>query len=241
MTRNHHLLLLKMQGCTHEMLVVASLPTQIIQWCKIRWDPGPCHIRMLLLPTSSHRYGLRLCKVPMAEMGCYTHHIHSPCQPFHLQWLRHAQLPSHRSCSLSRIPCINPMAHCLHLALHHHQIPLGLQCQSQTLFSDLSILRNMRSVTIPSFSLRCSSLDSLVFLRTVPSERHQPKHSFLSTRCAWFLYPVSACLLQTSFLLHALPQHSLIPLIAQPTLPFIPIRALVLRTPLGPCIVYLPI
>ena len=64
--------------------------------------------------------------------------------------------------------------------------------------------------------LHCSPLDSLLLLHTVPLECHQPKHSFLSIHCAWFLYPVSTFLLWTSFALHALSQHSLLPSITLP-------------------------
>ena len=65
--------------------------------------------------------------------------------------------------------------------------------------------------------LRRSSLDSLLLLCTIPPEHHQPKHSFLSIRCAWFLYPVSTFLLRTSFSLHVLPQRSLLPTITLPS------------------------
>ena len=84
-------------------------------------------------------------------------------------------------------------------------------------------------------------LTRFLSLHTVLPEHLPPKHSFLFTCCAWFLYSISTHLLWTSFFLHVLPQHSLIPSITQPSLPFISILALVLQTLLGPCAAYSPI
>ena len=47
-------------------------------------------------------------------------------------------------------------------------------------------------------------------------ERPPPKHSFLFMCCAWFPYPVSTCLLWTSFFYTRLPQRRLFPSIALP-------------------------
>ena len=47
-------------------------------------------------------------------------------------------------------------------------------------------------------------------------ERPPPKHSFLSTCCAWFPCPVPTCLLWTSFSYMRLPQRRLFPSIALP-------------------------
>ena len=96
-------------------------------------------------------------------------------------------------------------------------------------------------VMIVSFSYVAHPLTHFLPLHTVLPERLPPKHSFLFTRCAWFLYPILTYLLQMSFFLHALPQRNLIPSIAQPSLPFISSLALVLQTLLGPCAAYSPI
>ena len=96
-------------------------------------------------------------------------------------------------------------------------------------------------VMIVSFSYVTHPLTRFLPLHTVLPERLPPKHSFLFTRCAWFLYPTLTYLLQMSFFLHALPQRNLIPSIAQPSLPFISSLALVLQTLLGPCAAYSPI
>ena len=91
------------------------------------------------------------------------------------------------------------------------------------------------------FSYVACPLTRFLSLRTILLECLPPKRSFSFTCCVWFLYSVSIYLLRTSFFLHALPQRSLIPSIAQPNLPFISILALVLQTLLGPCATYSPI
>lgn len=147
--------------CTRNVgsgLITNSDPSNLIKWYKITWDLGPCHTHIPLLP-SLCCHGLHLCKVPMAEMGCYIHHIPSPW-PFCLWWYRHTHLSSHWPHSLLQLPCLNlgPMVHCHYLTLCHCQIPLDLWYQSQMLFPGSSFLRNMRRTCLMASNLVISDL-----------------------------------------------------------------------------------
>ena len=87
------------------------------------------------------------------------------------------------------------------------------------------------TVMIPlflSFSYTVRLLILSLLVRTIPPEHLPPKHSFPSTCCAWFRYPVPTYLPWTSLLFPVLPQCSLTSSIAQPSLPVISVLAKVL-------------
>ena len=134
------------------------------------------------------------------------------------------------------------------IAIHHYcYVRHTLVCQSET-----SCLKGgtheetlrlwVTIVTILFLFLRRSSSDSLLIsslsLHTIPSEHLLLKCSFSFTHYTWFHCPVSTYPLRMSFFFYALPQHSLIPSITQPSFLFRSILALVLQTLLGLCATY---
>ena len=81
----------------------------------------------------------------------------------------------------------------------------------------LQSFRSSRGVMLQFFSFPTSFFSRLTSVSSHRSpERPPPKHGFLFTCCAWFPYPVSTCLLWTSFSYTCLPQRRLFPSIALP-------------------------
>ena len=79
------------------------------------------------------------------------------------------------------------------------------------------LLSREESLVLRFFCFHASFVSRLTSASSHRSlERLPPKHSFLSTCCAWFPYPISTYLSWTSFSYTRLPQRCLFPSVAPP-------------------------